>query len=73
MTPLDCYTQRVLCYVTGHECTCGAFDVAGDCPNDYYVHEDMDDTDDYEDMETQIDAAYKAQTREDFDDYTGRL
>jgi hypothetical protein len=30
------------CYFDGEECDCGAYDVAGDCPRDTYVHdEDM--------------------------------
>lgn len=29
-----------VCYFDGEECDCGAFDVAGDCPRDTYVHDD---------------------------------
>jgi hypothetical protein len=35
------------CYITGEECTCGSFDVVGDCPHDEYAHEEYDD--DFED------------------------
>jgi hypothetical protein len=28
------------CYITGGECTCGAFDVAGECPHESPPHED---------------------------------
>ncbi len=28
------------CYFDGDECTCNAFDVAGDCPRDTLCHDD---------------------------------
>ena len=28
------------CYITGEPCDCGAFDVAGECPRDEYVHDE---------------------------------
>lgn len=28
------------CYITGDECTCGGFDVVGDCPHDEFVHDE---------------------------------
>lgn len=43
------------CYIDNAPCSCGAYDVAGDCPRDNYVHdEDLLDEDLIEEAYTQL-------------------